>query len=173
MRDDRTRDTLENAASRERTSTTTQTTSDESDVHRAGALAMLLLRAAALFYDSLLIIALWFPVTAVAIAANDGEAIVHPLYRLGMLGVAWLFFDGFWRHGGQTLGMRAWRLKLVDDGVGPLTMRRTFLRFAAGCLLFGVTLVAMLFDARGRALHDRLSRTRVVRVAKPARRRAP
>ena len=130
-------------------------------------LGALLRRSAALFYDVLLLIAIWFFVTAAALAFTGGEAIVHPLYRLAMLGVGWLFFDWCWRRGGQTLGMRAWRLRLVADD-GMLTRTRTFARYALGVALFGVVYLWIPFDAERRALHDKLTRTRVLRVPKGA-----
>ena len=123
-------------------------------------------RAAAVFYDLLLLIAVWFIVTAAALWFNDGEAIVHPLYDVAMLGVAWLFFDWFWRHGGQTLGMKAWRLRLVDASGRPPSSRHCIHRFVCGSLLFGVSWIASLFTRDGLPLHDRLSRTRLVRVSK-------
>ena len=124
----------------------------------------LLRRLAALLYDLILLIAVLFVVTALALVPNDGQAIEHPLYLVVVLGVGWLFFDWFWRHGGQTLGMRAWGLTLVDDGGGALTRRRTAIRYALGIVLFGFTLLSVPFDARGRAMHDRLTRTRVIRL---------
>ena len=129
-----------------------------------GALGAVLRRSAALVYDTLLLVAVLFIVTALALVPNDGRAIDSPLYLCVVFGIGWLFFDWFWRHGGQTLGMRAWRLRLVDESDGPLTRRRTLLRYALGCLLFGVTYLAVPFDANRRALHDRLTRTRVVRT---------
>jgi len=123
----------------------------------------LLLRAMAALYDGLLLVAVLFVLTAAALFANDGKAF-GPAWLGVAFGIGWLFFDGFWRHGGQTLGMRAWRLKVVDDGDGTLTRGRTFARYALGFLLFGITYLVVPFDARRRALHDRLTRTRVVRV---------
>ena len=125
----------------------------------------LLKRTAAVVYDALLLVAVLFVVTAAALPLNDGEAF-GPLYLVAVFLVGWLFFDWFWRHGGQTLGMQAWRLKLVDEGDGPLTRTRTFARYALGLLLFGVTYATVPFDERRRALHDRLTRTRVIGVPK-------
>ena len=139
------------------------------DEERLSPLGAVFKRAAACFYDILLLVAVLFVVTALLLVANDGEAF-GPLYLVVAFAVGWLFFDWFWRHGGQTLGMRAWRLKLVDDGDVPLTRARTFVRYTLGCVLFGVTYVSVPFDERRRAMHDRLTRTRVVRAPKEAKR---
>ena len=78
-------------------------------------LSMLFRRSAAFLYDCLLLIALFFVITAAVIALNDGQAIQHFLYKVFLFFVSFLFFDWFWRHGGQTLGMRAWRIRVEDE----------------------------------------------------------
>ncbi|OGI41569.1 MAG: hypothetical protein A2150_00620 [Candidatus Muproteobacteria bacterium RBG_16_64_11] len=42
-----------------------------------------------------------------------------------------LFYGWFWTRGGQTLGMRAWRLRLTRADGGPVTWRRAALRIGA------------------------------------------
>jgi len=126
--------------------------------------ATVMQRVMALIYDAFLLTAVLFLLTAVALAFNEGQAIDHPLFTLLIAAVAWCFFDHFWRHGGQTLGMRAWRLQLVDDKGGDLTRIRTLQRFLLGSVLFGFTYLSIPFDAQRRALHDRLTDTRVVRL---------
>ena len=153
----------------ERPTTDDATPSSPADDERLSPLGAVFKRAAACLYDILLLVAVLFVVTALLLVANDGEAF-GPLYLVVAFAVGWLFFDWFWRHGGQTLGMRAWRLKLVDDGDVPLTRARTFVRYTLGCLLFGVTYVSVPFDERRRAMHDRLTRTRVVRAPKETKR---
>lgn len=127
-------------------------------------LGALLRRVMAFIYDCLLLVAILFIVTAAALTFNDGQAIHHPLYSAFMALIAWLFFDWFWRHGGQTLGMRAWHLKLVDDTQAGLNRWRTLLRCITGTLLFGFTLLTVPFDRERRAIHDGLTRTRIIRV---------
>ena len=45
---------------------------------------------------------------------------------------SWGFYAWFWRHGGQTLGMQAWKLLARDVGKKPMTMKQTVIRFFAG-----------------------------------------
>ncbi|MFK7892462.1 MAG: RDD family protein [Granulosicoccus sp.] len=123
---------------------------------------LLLRRAAAFFYDSLLLVALFFFITSAALTFNNGQAIEHWSYKLLLLFVAFLFFDWFWRHGGQTLGMRAWRIKLVSAERSLITLNQTLIRFASGAFLFGLTLLFMLANDRSEAIHDRLSRTNII-----------
>jgi len=133
-------------------------------------------RFGALFYDWLAIIALWFLQTALLLPFTHGEALpqtglVHWLY-LAMLYLSALgFFVVFWGKNGQTLGMRAWQLRLVDEaGHTPSLGKR--LRRALWAIpswsLAGLGVLWLYFDPARRAWHDRLSHTRVI-VAKKER----
>ena len=81
------------------------------------------------------------------------------------------FFCGFWVRGGQTIGMRAWRLKLVSDRVpdGEVSLPQAVGRLAGACLSAlpaGLGYLWVLFDRDGRSWHDSLSGTRLVMVNK-------
>ena len=124
---------------------------------------LLLRRIVAFLYDSLLLIAVFMGVTALAIAFNEGRAIEHHGYKIVMWVIAVLFFTGFWKRGGQTLGMQAWRIKVeAIDGQPPST-QALLIRAITGSLLFVFTWLVMLFDKDGLAMHDKLSKTRIVR----------
>ena len=131
---------------------------------RMSAVRAILTRTMSTFYDVLLLVAVWMAITAIALSFNEGQAIETPLYALAMIALGWPYFDASWRRIGQTLGMRAWRLKIVDDGGGELTRSRTAARYALGIVLFGITYASIPFDPRRRALHDRLTRTRIGRT---------
>ena len=126
-------------------------------------LYLLLRRIAAFLYDCLLLVALFFLLTALAVALNDGQAIQHGSYYFALLFVSFLFFDGFWRHGGQTLGMRAWRLKVESTNDEKITFKRSAIRFVSGTFLFGFTLFFAFASPTRQALHDTLSKTKIVR----------
>lgn len=119
-------------------------------------------RCAAFLYDSLLLLALFFVVTSIAIAFNDGEAIKNYAFYLVLLVVTFCFFCWFWRNGGQTLGMQAWRIKVVSESNAALSYSQCFKRFVLGTVLFGFTLVFAVFNAQGQGIHDRLSKTKIV-----------
>jgi uncharacterized RDD family membrane protein YckC len=153
-------------------STATQMTA-QNPIPRAPGLAR---RLAAMLYDGLLLAALWFVATALLLAASGGH-LADPgrslwlLYalRTSLLLITLLFFAGFWVHGGQTLGMRAWRLKLVSTGGGTVSWNQAFLRFAAAIPsigLLGIGLLWVLIDRERCAVHDRLSGTRLALLAK-------
>ena len=119
-------------------------------------------KVAAFFYDCLLLIAVFFVVTAVAVRVNGGEAIESPLYLLALVPVALLFFCWFWMNGGQTLGMRAWKIKAVNDNDEDLSLRASVIRFFTGLVFLPIVLLPALGDKQKRGLHDRLAGTRIV-----------
>jgi uncharacterized RDD family membrane protein YckC len=136
--------------------------------------AGLLRRLAAMLYDALLLTAVYIVAGFVALAATGGEAVPSGSvwYQTYLLLIAMLFLCGFWINGGQTLGLKTWRLRVEAADGGPVDTRRALLRFAAGILALapaGLGLFWLLFDPERRALHDRLSGTRVVRLPKTVR----
>ena len=124
----------------------------------------LLRRLAAILYDGMLLIALWMAAGALWIGLQGGDAAPagDGLFRLYLLAVAYAFFIGFWAWGGHTLGMQAWRLRLVDaDGQRP-SPRAASHRFVMAILSWlpaGLGFFWALADRDGLAWHDRLSRT--------------
>lgn len=131
----------------------------------------LLRRFAAILYDALLLLALWFLATVPFIAIEGGESIeagsgpLHFAYQLTLVLVAYTFFVGFWCHRGRTLGMQSWGLQLeTPDGRIPSVGAAT-IRFCAALLSWlplGLGFFWQLWDADRLAWHDRLSRTRLV-----------
>ena len=121
--------------------------------------SLLCRRSLAFLYDSLLLVSVFFLVTAIALSMNDGQAIEHFSYKFILFGIGYLFFDWFWRHGGQTLGMRAWKLQLKTQNGAKITRIQTLNRYVSGTFLFGFTFVFILFSQRKEALHDRISKS--------------
>lgn len=126
-------------------------------------------RLLALLYDAFPALALWF-VVAAAFTLAHGDAV-----RGGALGllefvalwlVAGLYATWSWHRGGQTLGMRPWRLHLVAADGGRPGWRALWLRYALGglsLLLGGLGFWWAWLDRDRLTWHDRLSRTRLLR----------
>ncbi len=128
-------------------------------------------RMGAIFYDAVLLLAVLFFGMALLLPFNDGEAFQSgPLYYLVdlyLLTLSFFFYGWFWTHGGQTLGMRAWKLKVCAIDQSPIGWRQALLRFSAALLswaIVGLGFLAILFNPERSAWHDRLSKTRIVRV---------
>lgn len=129
-------------------------------------------RFGAMLYDGLLVFAVLMLATVPFIIARGGD-IVDPgentAYQVTMLLVVYAFFVFFWTFGGQTLGMRAWRLRVETwDGQIP-TFSQATLRFVLALVSlvpFGLGFFWQLLDSDRLALHDRYSGTRLVHYPK-------
>ncbi len=136
--------------------------------------AGLLRRLAAATYDALLVVALFVVPTFAAMLLRGGEPVPpgSTLYQALLLATAGAFFIGFWTRGGQTLGMRAWRLRIEGDAGDPLTLRQGLVRFLMAIpsiAVFGLGILWILVDPHKQTLPDRIAGTRVVVIAKTAK----
>lgn len=138
-------------------------------------------RFAAMTYDSLLLMAVSIGYYAAAVLINvliqgapvEGQKVQWGHWNL-LVFVGWVltlvyFFYFFWRKSGQTLGMRAWRMRLVNQDLRLASAHQCLLR----CLLapfslgvFGLGYFWRWLDPQQLTLHDRLSRTRVIVLPK-------
>jgi uncharacterized RDD family membrane protein YckC len=124
-----------------------------------------------MFYESLLLTAVLFIAGFVFVSLTDYPHApqLRPVYRIFLLGTIVGYFAWFWLHGGQTLAMKTWRLKLVPAEGKRLNFARACLRLAlaaAGLALGGLSLAWALFDRDRQFLHDRLAGTRIVLTGK-------
>lgn len=142
-------------------------------------LASLRRRLASLLYDALLafgvlLVGFLLPQLALGVlfqATWPGPALVAHVFSL--LGV---YYVWLWRHGGQTLAMRAWRIRLVNRDGSPPTLFQLCLRYFLAwpsLLFYGAGLVWALFDRERLFLHDRLAGTRLIAVPPMPTKRAP
>jgi uncharacterized RDD family membrane protein YckC len=126
-----------------------------------------------MLYDGLLVTAVLMLATVPFVIERGGET-VEPddnyLYQLSMLIVMYLFFVYFWTRGGQTLGMRAWRLRLeTDDGRSPSITVASLRFFVAivSLIPFGLGFLWQLWDKDRLTWHDRIAGTRMLHYPKP------
>lgn len=127
-------------------------------------------RFAAAIYDFFPLLAIWMVTAAIAMTATRGELDPHAWWYFPTLVlVTAAYFVLSWRYGGQTIGMRAWRLRVVDrNGVSP-GWGTAFLRFIVAQISFAALLIGFLwclFERERRGWHDLASGTRVVRIPK-------
>lgn len=140
-------------------------------------------RLASIIYDSLLVMGLIvLAMTLVVILLGvflgwdgiDTAALRrNPFYIAYLCLVPALFFIGFWSLAGETLGMRAWRMRIVRLDGGRPTLGEATLRYIAAILswaVLGLGFLWILFDRDRMAWHDRLSGTRLVLVPRGAAR---
>ncbi|EGV28574.1 RDD domain containing protein [Thiorhodococcus drewsii AZ1] len=136
-------------------------------------------RLGAFLYDIVLLLGVLMLANAVVVIPYEvitghhiyEEALPLLLLRLYLLAVIGAFYVYFWTHGGQTLGMRAWRIRVVGDKGSNLGLGTAIVRFAWSIVSFvpaGLGLWWSLFDRDGLAWHDRKSHTQLVMLEKSA-----
>ena len=131
-------------------------------------------RLAALAYDALILAALLMIFTAASMLFTHGQALLYAtvgnwiyLYRTGLGAVIAGYFVLNWRHGGQTVGMRAWRLYVVDPNGKPVAYPAAVSRLFWALIAWapaGLGVLWLYRDPERLALQDRLSDTRVVHL---------
>lgn len=120
-----------------------------------------------IFYDTLLLSSVLVLATAAVLPLNDGNAIPpdNPFYSAYLLGLSFLYFGWCWSHGGQTLGMRAWRIRLRHRGGDTVGWRHAAVRFSCALislLPFGAGFLWAIVDREHLSWHDRCSGTMLV-----------
>jgi len=127
----------------------------------------LLRRLAAIFYDCLLLSAVLLVATAILMPLSGGNAIEsgNLFYNVFLLLISYLYFGWHWVKGGQTLGMRSWRIFVINESMQKPNWKQVTLRFFSALLslsLLGLGFLWSLFDKNKLALHDHLSKTRLI-----------
>jgi uncharacterized RDD family membrane protein YckC len=118
-------------------------------------------RLAAIFYDGLLLVALWMFAAALVVIPTGTEIDPgHLFFRIYLLVVSWAYFAICWR-GGQTLGMKAWRIRLIGTEQ-PIGWINTLIRFTvalASLVCFGLGFIWSIFHPHRATWHDLASGT--------------
>ncbi|HKT32641.1 MAG TPA: RDD family protein [Gammaproteobacteria bacterium] len=98
----------------------------------------LLRRWASGLYDALIVLAICILATFLLMPFTHSRALdtfyahsggLKTSYQLGLLILGYAFFGGFWTHGGQTIGMRTWKLRVVRLDGARLDWYRALLRY--------------------------------------------
>jgi len=136
-------------------------------------------RLFAIFYDCFLLLAILLVVSLITIALNHGKAVepgdtLYPVFVLLIFGLCYLYFAWFWIHGGQSLGMKTWRIQLQRDDTDnknstPITWKIAAIRFFSAFIswgIFGLGFLWSLFDKKKRGWHDMISKTVLIDLRK-------
>ncbi|MEZ9133566.1 hypothetical protein BCT61_17005 [Vibrio breoganii] len=147
--------------------------------------AGLMRRLGAWLYDALIVIAIEMMAAGVVVAVF--EALVaaglmdygqyidvsdyltqHPLWSVlftSYLAIIWIgFFVYFWTKAGQTLGMRAWKLRVQNKDGSLISVTQACIRIATSA--FGLSNLAVPVDTEKRGFHDIWAKTEVVVLPK-------
>ncbi len=125
-------------------------------------------RLAALIYDSLLLLAILFIASFPPVLINGGPMrdgtplaeVKNALYFLYLLALIFLFYGWFWTRHGQTLGMAAWRIRVVSCHGSLPDWKQVLIRLSTAVL--GLANLWVWFDANHLGWHEYLSRTKTI-----------
>ncbi|MDR3351553.1 MAG: RDD family protein [Zoogloeaceae bacterium] len=90
----------------------------------------------------------------------SGRILVVHLVLLLMAYYVW-----FWTHGGQTVALKTWKMKIVDRSGAPPRLLQAIFRYLLAwpsLLCCGAGILWALFDQERQFLHDRIADTRIV-----------
>lgn len=143
-------------------------------------------RAAAMLYDSLLILALLFVAGFInlfihiqifgheqlKIMIEQGYNLGGPFFYAALLVVIYGFFGFFWARSGQTLGMQAWQIKVISGDNRLITPWQGIIRFLVAIpalALAGLGFLWAIVDQEKRSWQDMASSSRVIILKKIAK----
>ncbi len=135
-------------------------------IHYAG----LFRRLFAIFYDLFLLTAILFVVSWIFTVLNSGNAIesgspLHILFVLILVSACLLYFGWFWTHGGQTLGMQTWRIRLQREDNSDIDWQLVIRRYLGAVLswaVFGLGFIWSLFNRKKQCWHDIITKTVII-----------
>jgi len=112
-------------------------------------------------------ITLFASTAIVGFNSNENLALQTPVFVRQVIIVLTIFcfFSWFWIKNGQTLGMQAWRIKLISINDENINLKQTSLRLLGAVIsagFFGLGYLWILLDAENRTWHDIISKTRVI-----------
>jgi uncharacterized RDD family membrane protein YckC len=127
----------------------------------------LLRRLACMLYEALLLVgvlALTFMLPHLAIGMGLKAVMPGWFLALHVFVVLGAYFLWYWHHGGQTLAMQTWRIRLTTTSGDKPSLARLALRYLLAwpsVTYFGAGLIWALLDRDRQFLHDRLACTRI------------
>jgi uncharacterized RDD family membrane protein YckC len=145
-------------------------------------------RLAAMTYEAILLFGVVFIADYLFDTLTQSRSADHLYYQRQVwifLVVGW-YFVWFWTHGGQTLPMKTWHIRVISPRGGALTTREAILRYILAWLMvlpllalihqfpvgqwtipliilaWFLPLLWMLIDRDGQFIHDRIVGTRII-----------
>jgi uncharacterized RDD family membrane protein YckC len=121
---------------------------------------------AIIIYDALLLLSVLFFATLLILPFNSGiafnqEQFLYPFY---LFIVSFLFYGWFWTHGGQTLGLQAWKSRALNRRMKALSWKEALIRFLVAIVSWsclGLGFFWILIDKNRRTWHDIASKTQI------------
>jgi len=122
-----------------------------------------------MLYESLILTAVLFIASFIfhLVFRDTSSIFFRPAFQLYLLLVAGVYFTWFWTHGGQTLPMQTWKLRVVNADGQRVRLKEALARYlfaVIGIFFLGCGIIWALLDRDHLFLHDRLAGTRIENV---------
>lgn len=151
-------------------------------------------RVICLIYETFILLAILFIASLIfhLIYSDTSTPFFKPLFQCYLVLIMGYYFTWFWTHGGQTLAMQTWKIRLISNDGKPVSKQQAIVRFLCtligilsfviidqilpfsfastfqliliSLLIFGSGFIWALFDQDHQFLHDRLAGTRIIKV---------
>ncbi|MDX1341693.1 MAG: RDD family protein [Reinekea sp.] len=125
-------------------------------------------------YDALVLLGLLMIAGFIAVGLHfwvtGSEVIPHNLiFQLYLLVIIIGYFLYFWRKSGQTVGMKAWRIKLVNQKSGAPTVKQLLVRLFIALPAYALLCVGVFWQywsKDGLTWQDKVSQTKLIHIPK-------
>lgn len=127
-----------------------------------------------IIYDTIILMALifiaaqWFPLIPDHLQQRIDVTVFKQTY---IITICFLYFALSWRHGGQTIGMKSWRIKCVDENdiSQAISWKQSMIRFCVAIiswLVVGLGFIWLYLNSQNRTWHDMASSTQLIILPK-------
>ncbi len=118
-------------------------------------------------YDAVILLGLLMVGSALALPFGEAQKIAFQdfWFTLWLVFVCFAYLGGCWHYGGMTVGMRAWRVRLISADSGIISWPKCLLRFLLGgfsLAAFGLGFVWALVDQKNRTWQDIAAHTLLI-----------
>ncbi len=126
-------------------------------------------RILCMIYEFLLLIAVLFIAGFIfhLVYHDTDSPYFRPVFQLYLFSVAGIYLIWFWTHGGQTLAMQTWKIRVISTNGERISIWQAIARYffaVTSISFFGCGIIWALFDREGQFLYDRLAGTKIINV---------
>lgn len=126
-------------------------------------------RILCMIYEFLLLMAVLFITSFFFhLVYHDTESTYFRLiFQFYLLSVAGIYLIWFWTHGGQTLAMQTWKMRIISVNGEKIGVWQAILRYILAIIsisFFGCGIIWALFDRENQFLYDRVAGTKIINV---------
>jgi uncharacterized RDD family membrane protein YckC len=121
-----------------------------------------------MLYDGVVMTGLLMLAAAIALPFGNTQKIAFENigFTIWLLTVCFAYLGSCWHFAGMTVGMRAWRVRLVSENGRCISWPQCLMRFFVGIIslmVFGLGIIWAWLDTGNRGWHDLASHTLLVR----------